>query len=88
MPDRRVRQYWDPQHLIANRLAADARPPQPALECCTYGETIWDVVAVYRAGATWTDQMPPAVVFNGPVMNMTNAVDPIIRTPSMTKNGR
>jgi hypothetical protein len=80
VPDRRARQYWDPQHLIAKRLAADARPPQPAHECCTHGDILWDLIAVYRPGATWTERMPPAVVFNGPVVDVTESVEAVMRS--------
>ena len=70
MPDRRVRQYWDPQHLVAKQLATDARPPQPAQDCCVRSGVLWDLAAVYPKGATWTDRMPTATVFNGPVVDL------------------
>jgi len=76
-----VRQYWDPTHVISKRLTADARPPQPPLECCTREDTIWDLVAVYPPGAAWTEQMPPAAVFNGPVIDMISAIESVMTTP-------
>jgi hypothetical protein len=75
MSDSRVRQYWDPTHLVAKRMAADARAPQPEHECCTRGGVIWDLAAVYPPGATWTDKMPPAVVFNGPVVDIASEIE-------------
>jgi hypothetical protein len=68
MPDQRVRQYWDPNHLIATRIGADARPPQPEPECCEQSGVLWDLAAVYPPDAVWTDRMPPAVLINGPVV--------------------
>jgi hypothetical protein len=74
VPDTRVQQYWDPSHLVARRLASDARKPQPVAECCTHGDILWDIAAVYRAGAIWTDRLPPAVVFNGPIVDVAPAI--------------
>jgi hypothetical protein len=78
LPDRRVRQYWDPGHTVATRMAADARAPQPTHECCTQNDIIWDLVAVYPRGATWTDRLPAAVVFNGPVVDVASAIESAI----------
>ena len=72
MPDARVRQYWDPHHLIAKRLAADARPPQPEPDCCERDEILWDLAAVYPPGVKWSDRMPPAVLVNGPVVSIAD----------------
>jgi hypothetical protein len=74
MSDRRVRQYWDPDHLIARRMAADARAPQPEPDCCERHGILWDLVAVYPADATWTDKMPPAVLINGPVVDVAREI--------------
>ena len=70
LDDPRVRQYWDPNRLIAARMTAEARPPQPVPDCCTRDEVFWDIAAVYPAGVTWTDRMPAATLFNGPVIDI------------------
>ena len=75
LSDRRVRQYWDPNHLLASRMKQDARTPQPVQECCTRSGILWDLAAVYRPGSIWSDQMPPATVFNGPVVDVTDAIE-------------
>lgn len=75
MPDLRVQQYWDPNHLVAKQMAADARPPQPQQTCCVHSEILWDLAAVYPKGATWLTRLPSAVVFNGPVVEVTPAVE-------------
>lgn len=74
-PDRRVRQYWDPEHVLATRMAADARPPQPRHDCCVRKGVLWDLAAVYPKGATWDDRMPAATVFNGPVVHVIDAIE-------------
>lgn len=77
--DRRVTQYWDKGHVLAKQMAADARPPQPEPECCTSKSILWDLIAVYPKGAMWTEQMPPAVVFDGPVVDVMTAVESALR---------
>ena len=84
--DPRVQQYWDSGHRVARRLADDARPPQPVQDCCVQSGVLWDLAAVYPAGARWSDRLPPATVFNGSVVDnvseltraLTTAV-PLIR---------
>jgi hypothetical protein len=73
-PDRRVQQYWDPGHVLATQMAADARAPQPKQQCCVRGGNLWDLVAVYPKGTRWDGRMPPAMVFDGPVVNVAEPV--------------
>lgn len=68
--DQRAQQYWDPDHLVAKKLAADRRAPQPEEECCERSGILWDLVAIYPKGAIWNDRIPVAVLFNGPVVDM------------------
>lgn len=75
MPDLRVRQYWDPNHLVAKQLASDARPPQQKEACCVKDGILWDLVAIYPKGALWTERMPPASLFNGTVVDVIHDVD-------------
>jgi hypothetical protein len=75
LSDARVRQFYDAGHLVANRLKLDARPPQPAPDCCTRGGVLWDLIAVYPAGARWADQMPVASFFNGPVVDTIQGLE-------------
>ena len=55
-------------------MAADARPPQPTQECCVRSGNLWDMAAVYPKGVRWEDRMPLATVFDGPVVEMTDAI--------------
>ncbi|MBM3815016.1 MAG: hypothetical protein FJW20_25630 [Acidimicrobiia bacterium] len=74
LTDPRVRQFWDPDHLAARQLARDAKEPQPKEECCTRDGILWDLVAVYPPGAHWGETIPPAVFFNGPVVEMEDGM--------------
>lgn len=77
--DVRAKQFWDPEHLTAKQLAKDARSPQPQAECCTRDEILWDLVAVYGPDAVWGDKMPPAVLFNGPVVQLESEIEAVMR---------
>lgn len=74
LSDQRVQQYWDPDHVLATRMKNDQRAPQPVPDCCERSGILWDMAAVYRPGATWSDTMPPAVVFNGPVVDVISEI--------------
>jgi len=73
--DRRVRQFWDKEHAMAKRMAQDAREPQPAPDCCKRSGVWWDLAAVYPSGVRWNGKLPPAVVFDGPVVDVRSKVE-------------
>jgi len=75
LSDRRVRQFYDSDHLFAKRLEEDARPPQPVPDCCTRKGVFWDLMAIYPPGAEWTDTMPVAPFFNGTVVDVTDGLE-------------
>jgi len=75
LSDRRVQQYWDPNHVLATRMKNDARAPQPVQDCCVRSGILWDLAAVYLPGATWSDRIPAAVVFNGPVVDVISEIE-------------
>ena len=79
LSDSRVRQYYDPNHLLAQRIKADARPPQPTPDCCTRKGILWDLMAIYPARATWTDKMPVADIFNGTVVDVVDGLDEVLK---------
>ena len=73
--DDRARQYWDEGHVLAKQMARDARAPQPAPACCESDGVLWDLAAVYPAGAKWGDTLPAARVFDGPVVNIASQIE-------------
>jgi hypothetical protein len=75
LSDKRVRQYYDAEHLMAKRLELDAQPPQPVPDCCTRKGILWDLMAIYPAGAMWNERIPAATVFNGPVVDVIDALE-------------
>ncbi|HXB75083.1 MAG TPA: hypothetical protein VNY05_43020 [Candidatus Acidoferrales bacterium] len=70
LKDSRARQFWDPRHTLAKRLAADVHPPQPKQHCCEQEAVLWDLAAVYPPGAVWAGQIPAAAFFDGPVVKV------------------
>jgi hypothetical protein len=77
-----VRQFWDPDHVVSAQLKKDARPPQPVLQdCCEHRGYLWDMAAVYPAGSTWTDRLPPAMLFNGPVVDLGDSLREALTPP-------
>jgi len=71
LSDPRVAQYWDKNHLFAERLASrlktDEGHPQPS--CCNRGGIQWNEVAVYGRDAYWDGQLPRAAFLDGPVVH-------------------
>ena len=78
LKDTRARQYWDPRHLLAKRLAADAREPQPKQACCLRDNTLWDLAVLYPPGVEWKDALPPATFFDGPIVKQQPKLDAAI----------
>ena len=79
LSDRRVRQYYDAEHVLAKRLKTEARSPQPIPDCCTRQGVLWDLIAVYPAGVAWTDKLPVATFFNGPVVDAIDGFENALR---------
>lgn len=68
--DGRVRQFWDPHHLVASALneIAKQKPPNPEPSCCFDKGFYWDGVILYPAGTRWQDP-PTSVFWNGPIVH-------------------
>lgn len=71
LSDPRAAQYWDKNHLfaerVASRLKSDEGHPRPS--CCNRAGIQWDEVAVYRQDALWDFQLPRADYLDGPVVH-------------------
>jgi hypothetical protein len=71
LADPRVAQYWDKNHLFAEKLAArltsDAGHPHPS--CCNSHGIQWDEVAVYPQDARWDGQLPRAAYLDGAIVH-------------------
>ena len=78
VPDPRARQFWDPDRMIAKAIdTAGAGQPEP--DCCELYGLPWDVAAVYPPGVRWDERLPPANFLNGPVADLTDAIDAALK---------
>jgi hypothetical protein len=82
MSDPRVRQFWDADHLLSEQMKQDARAPQPVQECCERRGHLWDMAAVYPSGSTWTQRLPVAEFFNGPVLDVIDPLTAALTSPN------
>jgi hypothetical protein len=66
--DPRVRQFWDPNHLVSLELSriAKAKTGEPQLDCCEDNGFFWDDAILYAPHTRWKE-MPVSVLWNGPV---------------------
>jgi len=65
IPDPRVTQFWDKDHLIAKQLDVQlSRQPS----CCRHTGILWDLVALYPEGVQWGSSEPTYV--DGPVVKV------------------
>lgn len=63
LSDARVMHFWDKEHLVAHRMAADFPDVKPS--CCNREGTYWDLMAVYPPGVKWGDKLPAPRLFDG-----------------------
>ena len=76
IPDHRARQFWDPNHVVAQELARMAKqhPGKPTAVCCTKNGFHWDEAVLYAPHSHWADQ-PIPVFWNGPVLRIAASLD-------------
>ena len=74
--DRRAKQFWDPQHLVAAEIAriAEQKPAQSGPDCCVKKGFHWDEVVLYAPHARWSDGPTPAY-WNGPVYRIASVLE-------------
>lgn len=69
LSDPRVTQFWDHDHVLANMLAKENQP-----NCCEAKDILFDLVAMYPAGVKWSDRLPHADVFDGPIFRIVPTI--------------
>jgi len=71
IPDGRVRQFWDPKHVVAGALneIVKQKPRQPEPSCCIQKGFYWDDAILYTPHAHWKNE-PTSVFWNGPVVRI------------------
>jgi hypothetical protein len=76
--DRRVRQFWDPNHMVASVLKKAEEAGQLHPECCERKGFLWDLTAAYAAGKLWPETLSQAALFDGPVVRTLPVLDSVI----------
>lgn len=76
LPDPRVRQFWDKNHVVSAALTAIAarHPPQPRPDCCIDKGFYWDEAILFPPGTRWNDSASSAF-WNGPVVKAAPGVE-------------
>ena len=70
VPDTRVIQFWDKDHLVATELKQQF--PTSRKLCCQRKGVLWDVIAVYPSGVEWGTATPD--YFGGAVLDVADEV--------------
>ena len=67
--DPRVKQYWDSKRVLSHAMGEHDRP-----------SVVWDYIAIYKQGQTWTDT-PPQPEFTGrPVVRFIEGARKALQT--------
>src|SRR5262249_4321438 len=74
LSDGRVRQFWDKDHAVA-KVLAESRAGQQHPKCCSRNGTLWDLIAIYPQGAVWSEGLPRAGVFDGPIVRAVRSLE-------------
>jgi hypothetical protein len=77
LSDRRVRQFWDPNHLIAAAIKRAEVSGALHPDCCDRKGILWDLTAAYASGARWGNALPEPILLNGPVVETINDLDTV-----------
>lgn len=74
-----VRQFWDPDHRLAALLLQTQQAAQLRPRCCVYeGNILWDLIAVFPAGARWESAPPRPILFDGTMVKTAPQLDAVL----------
>lgn len=76
--DRRVRQFWDPNHVLAAVLKNAEAAGKLHPDCCERKGVLWDLIAAYAPRAMWRDTPADPALFNGTVVRTAEKLDSLI----------
>jgi hypothetical protein len=76
--DRRVRQFWDPGHVVAAVIKKAETNGQLHPDCCESNGFLWDLTAAYAPGTHWSDNLPEPVLLNGTMVRNAEALESIV----------
>ncbi len=76
--DRRVRQFWDPNHILAAAIKKAETAGNLHPDCCERKGFLWDLTAAYASGVRWGDVLPEPILLNGPVVETAADLESIV----------
>jgi hypothetical protein len=76
--DRRVRQFWDPAHMVADVLKKAEEAGRLHPDCCRRNGFLWDLIAAYGHSAKWGDTLPEPILLNGTMVQTADALESIV----------
>jgi len=76
--DHRVRQFWDPGHVVAAVIKKAETTGQLHPDCCERNGFLWDLTAAYAPGARWSDNLPEPLLLNGTMVQNADALESIV----------
>jgi hypothetical protein len=76
--DRRVRQFWDPRHLVAAVIKKAETGARLHPDCCEHNGFLWDLMAAYAPGSRWSDSLPQPILLNGTMVKNADALEAIL----------
>lgn len=87
LPDPRVRQFWDKNHVVSAALTvmAAGHPPQPRPDCCIDKGFYWDEAILFPPGARWNGSANSAF-WNGPVVKAAPGVEKSLEAAAVPLN--
>jgi hypothetical protein len=92
LSDRRASQFWDHDHILANRIERDALASRGRPNCCEAHDILFDLVALYPAAAKWSDHLPPPTIYDGPIVTVVSQIPPLLlsveKTNPIERTGR
>jgi hypothetical protein len=75
LSDRRVRQFWDPGHMVTAVIKRAETSGTLHPDCCVRKGFFWDLTAAYAPGTRWGENLPEPVLLNGPVVNTASDLE-------------
>lgn len=78
LPDRRIRQFWDRERLLSQRIVRDVLDNPgllPDSEKVTEGTILWDIAAVYPPQTRWDHAMPKPEYYGRPVAEVAREME-------------
>ncbi len=76
--DRRVRQFWDPGHILSALIKKAQTSGKLHPDCCERKGFLWDLTAAYSRESRWGETLPEPILLNGPVVRTASDLESVV----------